>query len=120
MRVVVTEAFRAYLNMQPEAFVVGQKLKGSTAAYMLEVGAAVKPLDDEARDHLAALAAPDGTVVPDPPAELDIEASVAVVLSWVGEDQERAAVALVAERAKEKPRSGLVKSLEKLTAPVES
>lgn len=120
MRVVVTEAFRAYLNMQPETFTEGQELKGTTAAYFLEVGAAVKPIDSEARDHLAALTAPDGTSEPEPPAELDIEASAAVVLSWVGEDRERAGVALAAEQAKEKPRAGLAKALEKLTAPVES
>lgn len=120
MRVVVTEAFRAYLNMQPETFAEGQELKGSTAAYFLEVGAAVEPIDGEARDHLAGLGAPDGPVEQEPPAELDIEASAAVVLSWVGEDRERAAAALEAEQAKEKPRSTLVKALEKLAAPDES
>lgn len=113
MRVVVTEAFRAYLNMQPEDLAKGQEVKGSAAAYLLEAGAPVEPIDDEARDHLEAAEASEETE-PEPPAELDIDATAADVLAWVGEDTDRAAEALEAELAKDKPRSTLVKSLEKL------
>lgn len=112
MRVVVTEAFSAYLNMQPEKFEPGQNIKGSAAAYFLQTGAPVEPLDDEAR---AVLASTSGELAPkEPPAELDIDAKADDVLAWVGEDPERAAEALAAEQAKDKPRSTLVKQLEKL------
>ncbi|MET9140571.1 hypothetical protein [Streptomyces parvulus] len=46
--------------------------------------------------------------------ELDIDAPVADVLAWVGDDQERAALALRQEEASEKPRSTLVKQLAKI------
>lgn len=116
MRVVVKAEFRAYLNMQPETFTKGQELKGSTAVYLLEAGAPVEPMDDEAREHLEAIGAPDGgdSGPSGPPTELDIEGTAAGVLAWVGEDPERAKVALAAEEAKDKPRSTLVKALEKL------
>ena len=42
------------------------------------------------------------------------EGSIEVVLAWVGEDKERAAAALEAERAQAKPRSGLLAKLEPL------
>jgi hypothetical protein len=50
----------------------------------------------------------------EPPVELDVDGTAADVLAWVGEDPERAAEALEAEQAKDKPRSTLVKQLEKL------
>lgn len=118
MRVVVTEAFRAYLNMQPEAFGEGQEIKGSTAAYLLGAGAPVEPVDDEAREHLEAISplGEVGTSGSERPAELDIEAPAAVVMAWVGDDPARAAEALEAEQVKDKPRSTLVRALEKLAA----
>ncbi|WP_137991261.1 hypothetical protein [Streptomyces vilmorinianum] len=139
MRVVVTEAFRAYLNLQPEDFAEGQEVKGSAARYLLEAGAAVEPADDEAREIAGApVSVPepshrepcvDGSVCgggqcppeqepdggsPEPSGELDIESSVAKILQWVGEDLDRADKALAAEQAKDKPRSTLVKQLEAL------
>ncbi|MEW2451196.1 hypothetical protein AB0896_27185 [Streptomyces parvulus] len=53
MRVLVREAFRAYINMQPEDFHPGQKIKGDTAVRLLRSGAAVDP-DDDAAHELAA------------------------------------------------------------------
>ncbi|MGW5509885.1 hypothetical protein ACWEV9_19235 [Streptomyces albogriseolus] len=50
MRVVVREAFRAYINMQPEDFQPGQKIKGDTAVRLLRSGAAVDPDDDAAHE----------------------------------------------------------------------
>ncbi|MCX5601621.1 hypothetical protein OOK29_26065 [Streptomyces phaeochromogenes] len=154
MRVVVREAFKAYINMQPENFHVGQKLKGDTAVHLIRHRAPVDPEDDEAAELAAAFqedagqdgdgddedqevledtgetepphpppgpSDPDdpGASVPPPssdgPAELDADATVADVLAWVGEDQDRAAEALAAEQAKEKPRSTLVKALSEIT-----
>lgn len=42
------------------------------------------------------------------------DGSAEVVLAWVGEDKNRAARALAAEQAREKPRSGVVGPLDKL------
>lgn len=50
----------------------------------------------------------DGDGVPDGPAS--------GVLAWVGTDSQRAAAALVAERARDKPRTGLIATLEKLVS----
>lgn len=109
MRVVVNEKFKVFHGHVPTKLEKGQEVSGELAAFLLaHAPGKVTRADAEPEPE------------PGPPAELDIEASAAVVLSWVGEDRERAAAALAAEQAKEKPRSGLVKSLEKLTAPVES
>ncbi|RSR98022.1 hypothetical protein EF913_28240 [Streptomyces sp. WAC04189] len=60
MRVVVREAFRAYINMQPEDFTVGQKIKGDTAVRLLRSGAAVDPDDDAAHELAAQLRGDEG------------------------------------------------------------
>lgn len=140
MRVVVREAFKAYINHQPEDFHVGQKIKGDTAVLLLRRCAAVDPEDDEARELADLLddskddedqeqepprtpATPEvvpidvqgdganGGPPPGPPGELDIDATVADVLAWVGEDTSRAQEALTQEQAKDHPRSTLVKQL---------
>jgi len=137
--VVVREAFKAYINHQPEDFAPGQAIKGDTAVYLLRNHAAVDPVDDEATELADALAAEgqeddeedgqepapshqppapnpdaDGGPPPPPPSdELDIDGSVKDILAWAGEDPERAREALDAEQAQEKPRSTLVKQLEK-------
>ncbi len=41
------------------------------------------------------------------------------VLGWVGQDRDRAARALAGERAREKPRTGLVDKLDKIANPAE-
>ncbi|MDX5566922.1 hypothetical protein PYK79_31820 [Streptomyces sp. ID05-04B] len=143
MRVVVREAFKAYINHQPENFTPGQKIKGDTAVYLLSNNAAVDPDDDEAAALAATLAGEDpddegqddgdeerepapphsppapsndpdgGPQNPAPSTELDIDGSVKDILAWVGEDTDRAGQALEAEQAQDKPRSTLVKQLEK-------
>lgn len=50
----------------------------------------------------------DGDGVPD--------GTAAEVLEWVGDDRDRAGAALLAETARDKPRTTLVAALEKLTA----
>ncbi|MET8818458.1 hypothetical protein [Streptomyces rochei] len=60
MRVVVREAFRAYINMQPEDFTAGQKIKGDTAVRLLRSGAAVDPDDDAAHELAAQLRGDEG------------------------------------------------------------
>lgn len=71
------------------------------------------------RDSLRSrrLAAPEPTSKP-VPQEIDENAvpagTVPEVLTWVGEDKDRAQQALEVENADEKPRKGLVKSLREL------
>lgn len=109
MRVEVTEAFTAYLNMQPERFAVGDQIKGSVAVYLMDTAAPVKPIDDDAVAYAAG--EPDA----EPPAELDIAGTANEILAWVNDDPERARQALEAEQAKgDAARSTLVKSLEKI------
>jgi hypothetical protein len=125
MRVVVRDAFKAYINHQPEDFTPGQEIKGDTAVYLLRNRAAVDPCDGEAEDLAQALAdedqgdAPEETEPDDDqtPASLDITGSVPDVLAWVGDDPERAQEALAAEQAQDRPRSTLVKQLEKTAEP---
>ncbi|MDT7847197.1 hypothetical protein [Streptomyces justiciae] len=137
MRVVVREAFKAYINHQPEDFHPGQIIKGDTAVYFLRSHAAVDPADDEAAELAESLreseeaggsqvlepsepkqapATGTGGDPTSPPQELDIDASVKDVLAWVGDDRDRAAEVLSLEQAKEHPRSTLVKQLEKTAA----
>ncbi|MGI5408727.1 hypothetical protein ACQEV9_18275 [Streptomyces chartreusis] len=120
MRVVVREAFTAYINMQPEDFTPGQKIKGDTAVTLLRSGAAVDPDDDDAADLAEQLhgdtdgQGPEPDPDPDPPQELSPDAPVKEVLAWVGDDPDRASEALELEQAKDQPRSTLVKQLEKI------
>ncbi|MEU8555964.1 hypothetical protein AB0C80_18510 [Streptomyces anthocyanicus] len=137
MRVVVREAFRAYINMQPEDFTVGQKIKGDTAVRLLRSGAAVEPDDDAARELTEQLRGDeddgqeqepdppheppsggtgDGPAHPEPstPPAPSHDAPVKDLLAWVGEDPARAQEVLELERAKDQPRSTLVKQLEKI------
>lgn len=116
MRVVASEAFRFFYNHVPVDVAKGDVIDSDAAVYLLNAGAQVRPDDEDAEALAAALAAPEGGLdeAPEPPGELDIDATAADVLDWVGDDPERASEALAAEQAKDKPRSTLVKQLEKL------
>lgn len=106
MRVVVNEKFKVFHGHVPTALEEGQEVSGELAAFLLDhAPKKVTRTDSE----------PDPE--PGPPAELDIDASAAAIIAWVGDDPERAAVALEAEQDKgEEARSTLVKKLEKLAA----
>ncbi|MFZ4206762.1 hypothetical protein ACOZE4_18190 [Streptomyces griseoincarnatus] len=141
MRVVVREAFRAYINMQPEDFQPGQKIKGDTAVRLLRSGATVDPDDDDAHELAEQLRGDDqeqeetsgtgGEQTPPPPPPAppatapddgdpstppapSLDAPVKDLLAWVGEDPSRAREVLEAEEAKDSPRSTLVKQLQKI------
>ncbi|MFE7398846.1 hypothetical protein [Streptomyces sp. NPDC057557] len=113
MRVKTREAFSPYYNYGLVPLAAGEEVSGALALFLLETGSAVDPMDDDAKAWR-----PPGHEEPEPeaPAELDIEASAAAVLAWVGDDPERGAEALAAEALKDKPRSTLVKQLEKVAA----
>ncbi|MFE9949294.1 hypothetical protein ACFYRJ_17385 [Streptomyces sp. NPDC005531] len=110
MRVKVSETCRVYWNYRVVDLAKGEEVEGEFADHLVSTGVGVDIIEG----------APEAQA-PEPPAELDIEASAAAVLAWVGDDPERAAEALTAESAKDKPRSTLVKQLEKAAAvePVE-
>jgi hypothetical protein len=112
MRAKVLENISPYWNYGIHSLAKDAEVSGELAAYLVSTHSPVEPLDDEAR----ALLEPPREETGEPPAELDIDAKADDVLAWVGEDPERAAVALAAEQAKDKPRSTLVKQLEKLAA----
>lgn len=112
MRVKVLEDIAPYFNYGITPLSAGEEVAGDLAAYLASTRSPVEPLDDEARalfegsESAASSASADG--------ELDIDGTAAYVLAWVGDDPERATEALEAEQAKDKPRSTLVKQLEKL------
>lgn len=106
MRVRINEKLRVFHGHVPHDLNKGQEVSGSLAEMLLtRAGKKVTRIDDGGEE-----------VAPEPPAdqELDIDAGVGKILAWVGEDSERAAEALAAEQAKEKPRPTLVKALEQL------
>lgn len=115
MRVKVLKASSPYYNYGLVPLAKDQEVSGGLALFLLETGSNVEAADEAAADWLAAQADAEQ---PQEPAgadgELDIDANAADVLAWVGEGPERAAEALAAEQAKDKPRSTLVKQLEKL------
>lgn len=117
MRVKVLKSFRPYYNYGLVDLTAGDEVGGGLALYLLQTGSSVEPVDDDARAVAAELVAPDEPDGDEPPEELDIDAVAAVVLAWVGEDPDRARVALDAEQAKgEAARSTLVKALEKIAS----
>jgi hypothetical protein len=129
MRVIANEAFRFFYNHVPINVTEGEAIDSDVAVFLLTTRAAVRP-DDEDAETLAAELGLDVTdddqeqepttppggngTPPTQPDELDIEASVADVLKWVGEDTERAAEALRQEQEKAKPRTTLVTHLTKI------
>lgn len=111
-RVRVTKATRAYWprTCQVFDFTKDEIVIGELAQHLADnVPECVEVLDAE----------PDVSDDPDGPG-VDIdgdgvpEGSAKQVLAWVGDDPERAALALEAEHAREKPRSVLTADLEKL------
>lgn len=127
MRVKVLETGSTYYNYGIVALAADEEVKGGLALHLLETGSAVEPLDAAAKAWRPAAEEPadseeteeeDPEEEPEPEDpdgdELDIDATAADVLGWVGDDPDRAEEALAAERDKDKPRSTLVKQLERL------
>lgn len=114
MRVKALENISPYWNYGIVPLAKDEEVSGELAAYLASTRSEVEPLDPDAQ------ALYDGVSEQEPEApqpadgELDIDGTAADVLAWVGDDPERAAEALEAEQAKDKPRTTLVKQLEKL------
>ena len=120
MRARVLNNIAPYWNYGVHPLKQDDEVSGELAAYLVSTHSPVEPLDDEARTLLEAPAdqpEPEQQEDPqEPPEELDINGTAADVLAWVGDDPERAETALEQEQAKDKPRSTLVKQLEKIAA----
>lgn len=123
MRVKVLETGSTYYNYGLVALVADEEVKGGLALHLLETGSAVEPLDAAAKAWRPSADEPadsEKTEEEGPEEEgadgdeLDIDATAADVLGWVGDDPDRAEEALAAENAKDKPRSTLVKQLERI------
>lgn len=117
MRVKVLETGSTYYNYGIVALAADEEVKGGLALHLLETGSAVEPLDAAAKAWRPATeepAEPEDSQDDSADDELDIDATAADILSWVGDDPDRAEEALAAERDKDKPRSTLVKQLERL------
>lgn len=123
MRVRVTKKTTAYWNYAVQAFEEGMELEGDLARLLadsapegsVEILEAdpVEP-EDESEPTGDDPAGGDGDDGDEPPAELNIDGTAQEVLAWVGDDEGRAAEALAAEQARDRPRSTLVKSLQKI------
>jgi hypothetical protein len=116
MRARVLENIAPYWNYGIHPLKKDDEATGELAAYLVSTHSPVEPVDDEARALLEAPQEGSAPRVDKPPTELDIDGTAADVLAWVGEDPDRAEEALAAEQAKDRPRSTLVKQLEKLAA----
>lgn len=110
MRVKVLEGCSTYFNYGIVILEEDEEVKGQLALHLIETGANVDPLDEDAKAVRAS-----GTPV-EGPVEVPEASTAADILAWVGQDADRAAEALAAEQDREKPRSTLVKQLEKLAA----
>ena len=105
VRVVVNENIKIFHGHRSVRLAEGQEVSGELAALLWERG----------RGKVTRLDEPEPASGGDePPGSLADASTSAEVLSWAGDDPERALEALEAEEARDKPRSTLVKQLEKL------
>lgn len=133
MLVRARAALRPYYNYRLVDIAKGEEVSGGLALHLLETGSDVEPADDAATDWAppgaeasedAGSGPADGDAEgggdgqePDggkPIAELDIDGNADDVLAWVVTDPERAEGAIEQEMAKDKPRSTLLKKLQKI------
>lgn len=119
MRVRVVKQFTAYWNYAVTEFKEGAELEGEQARHFAENApeGAVEVLEADPEPERSPEKVEE-TVVPEGD-EPPVDGTIDDLMSWVDDDPERAARALEAEQAKEKPRSTLVKALEKLAGSEE-
>jgi hypothetical protein len=101
MQVTVTKTFKVYWNYQVWPLAEGETVSGDLADYLLKTGSPVEEVPAGPAVDVNVDGVPDGTI--------------AQVQEWVGDDRDRAALALTAEQAKgDGARSTLVAALDKL------
>lgn len=127
MRVVATESFKTYYGMVCIDVAEGAEAEGDFAVFLAEGGAPVRILEDDRPEQDEPATDVQDPEVEDVPPDAnghadedgdapDADATAADVVAWVGEDPDRAAQALEAEQAREKPRSTLIKQLSRIAA----
>jgi hypothetical protein len=120
MRVRVLQPTRSYWNYEVREFGEGDELEGDLARHLAanapEGAVKVTEADPEPEPEPEAPAEPPE--VPNPGGnEPPVDGTIDDLMAWVNDDPERAAAALAAEQAKDKPRSTVVK---RLTSMVDS
>ncbi len=119
MRVVAEKTFETYFELRMIEIVEGREIKGSLAAHLYRCGAPVRVTDPAGIEDpvfpVQEVPEVEDEVVEEPdPEGLDIDATAAVVLEWVGDSPTRAREAIDAESAKDRPRSTLLKRLDEI------
>jgi hypothetical protein len=105
-QVTATEKFSVYWNYQVWHLAKGETVSGELADYLLATGSKVE----------AILTDPPADPDPEPEPDEVPEGTVAEIQAWVGDDRDRAMLALTAELAKgDDARTTLVAALDKLT-----
>jgi hypothetical protein len=116
MRVRVIEEFTAYWNYAVTTFHKGAELDGDQARHFADNAPAGSVEVLEADPEPAPTPEPEAPAAPVQPGgdEPPVDGTIDALMAWVGDSQERAARALEAEQAKDKPRSTVVKRLTAL------
>jgi hypothetical protein len=122
MRVRVLKQFSAYWNYAITQFNEGAEADGELARHLVDNApkdsVEVVEADPEPEDVPEAPQDPEVPVPPDGD-EPPVDETIDVLMTWVGDDKERAGRALAAEQAKDKPRSTVVKRLADLAGSEE-
>lgn len=118
MRVRVTEDTRVYWSYAVQELNEGDELAGEFARYLVDTGSPVEILDGNPQPPApAAEQAPDPAAGPAPAADQagpPVDGTIDDLMTWIAGDPGRAAAALAAEQAKDKPRATVVKRLTAL------
>jgi hypothetical protein len=120
MRVRVLQPTRSYWNYEVREFGEGDDLEGDLARHLAANApeGAVKVTEADPDPDPEPEAPPEAPEAPDPDGdEPPVDGTIDDLMAWVNDDRERAAAALAAEQAKERPRSTVVK---RLTSMVDS
>lgn len=114
MRARVRKEFTAYWNYSVTMFHEGAEVDGELAQHLVdnapEGAMEVTEADPEPAPEPEKPQDPVEPVTPDGD-EPPVDGTIDALMAWVGDDKERAARALEAEQAKDKPRSTVVKRL---------
>lgn len=113
MRVRVLKQFTAYWNYAITEFQEGSEHVGELARHLAD-NAPEKSVEVLETDPEPAPEEPKEPESPVDPSEPPVDGTIDDLMAWVDGDRERAARALEAEQAKDKPRSTVVKRLSSL------
>jgi hypothetical protein len=120
MRVRVLKKFTAYWNYAIAEFREGAELVGEQARHFLDntPEGTVEVLENDPEPEQVEPESPAAPVQPEGD-EPPVDGTIDDLMAWVDGDKERAAQALEAEQAKDKPRSTVVKRLAALAGSEE-